>query len=152
MQANFLSTFGLAPAVGRDFTREDDRPNAPRVTLLSYGLWQSHFGGSTKILNQTLTLDDQPTRIIGVLPKNFELPTLGRAGLLIPQQLDEVAQLRGSTRFLRAFARLKDGVTIPQARQQLQPFFQSMLRTDVPPPLRKEVHLMVRSLRDRQVG
>ena len=55
-------------------------------------------------------------------------------------------------RFLRTFARLKPGVSIAQARAQLQPLFQTTLQTEVPPPLRPEVHLAVRSLRDRQVS
>src|SRR5450755_2091047 len=44
VEANFLPTFGLSPVVGRNFTAEEDRPNAGKVALLSYGLWQSRFG------------------------------------------------------------------------------------------------------------
>jgi putative ABC transport system permease protein len=152
VEANFLATLGIAPAAGRDFTREDDLRNAPRVALLTWALWQLRFGGSATALNQTVILDDQPTRIIGVLPKNFELPTLGRADILIPQQMDETAQLRGATRFLRTFARLRAGISTRQAREGLQPFLQDTLRNDVPPSLRREVHLVVRSLRERQVS
>lgn len=152
VQANFLSTFGLHVAAGHDFTPDDDRPHAPRVALISFGLWKSRFGGSSTFLGQTVTLDDQPTRLIGVLPSDFELPTLGRADVLIPQQLDATAELRGATRFLRTFARLKPGISVAEARQQLQPLFRTTLNTEVPPPLRPEVHLMVRSLRDRQVS
>ncbi len=152
VEANFLSTLGVVPAVGRDFTREDDRPNAPRVALISYGLWQSRFGGDAAALNGTVILDDQQTRIIGVLPKSFEIPTLGRDDVLIPQQLDEIAQLRSNPgRFLRTFARLKPATSIGQARAELQPFLEDTLRF-VPPSLRKEVGLAVRSLRDRQVS
>lgn len=151
VESNFLSTLGLTPALGRDFTRSDDLPNAPRVALISYALWRSRFGASASVVNQTILLDDQQTRIIGVLPQNFELPTLGRADILVPQQLDELAQLHGATTFLRAFGRLQPGASIAQERQKLQPFFEDTLRT-VPPSLRKEVHLMVRSLRDRQVS
>ncbi len=150
VEANFLATFGLKVAAGRDFTRDDDRPHAPRVALVSYVLWTSRFGANPSLLDHAVTLDDQPTRIVGVLPKDFELPTLGHADILIPQQLDVNAELRGNMRFLRAFGRLKNGVSIQQSRQQLQPLFQTTLQTEVPPPLRKEVHLTVRSLRDRQ--
>ncbi len=150
VEANFLSTLGVAPMLGRDFTRRDDVPNAPRVALISYGLWKSRFGANPAMLEKTVILDDQPTRIIGVLPKTFELPTLGAADVLLPQQLDETQQRRGGTgRFLRTFARLRDGVSLQQAREELQPFFRATQAT-VPTSLRKEVHLMVRSLRDRQ--
>ncbi len=152
IEANFLRTFGLTVAAGRDFTRDDDRPHAPRAALISYGLWKSRFGGNDAISGHTVSLDDQPTRIVGVLPRDFELPTLGRADVLVPQQLDAAAEARAATRFLRTFARLKPGVSLAQARQQLQPLFQTTLQTEVPPPLRPEVHLAVRSLRDRQVS
>ena len=152
VEANFLSAFGLTPAVGRDFTRDDDRPNAPKVALIAFGQWRSRYGGRPTALNQTVILDDQPTRIIGVLPQSFEMPTPSRADVLIPQQMDETAQLRGATRFLRTFARLKDGISIAEARRELRPFLENTVRYDVPPSLRKEVHLLVRSVRGRQVG
>ncbi len=132
VEANFLQTLGVRPALGRDFTRQDDRPGAPKVALISFALWRSRFGANPSIMNQTVILEDQPVRIVGVLPGAFEMPTLTRADILIPQQLDEAAQLRGATRFLRTFARLKDGVSIRQSRQQLQPFLQNTVRYDVP--------------------
>ncbi len=149
VEANFLSTLRVRPMLGHDFTRRDDLPNAPRVALISYGLWKSRFGANPAALNQTVNLDDQPTRIIGVLPKTFELPTLGAADVLLAQQLNETEQRRGTGRFLRTFARLKDVISLAQAREELQPFFRAT-QASVPPSLRKEVHLMVRSLRDRQ--
>lgn len=145
VEANLLTTLGVKPALGRDFTRKDDVPNAPRVALVSYGLWKSRFGGRAAALNQITILDDQPTRIVGVLPKDFELPVLGRADILIPQQT------HGTMQFLRAFARLKPDISIERARQELQPIFKDTLRS-VPSSLRKEIGLKVRSMRDRQVG
>ncbi|HEX2521825.1 MAG TPA: ABC transporter permease, partial [Terriglobia bacterium] len=54
VEANFLRTLGVQPLLGRDFTVEDDRPNAPRAVLLSYGLWQRRFGGDRSIQGRTL--------------------------------------------------------------------------------------------------
>ncbi len=150
VEANFLSTLGVSPIIGRDFTHEDDLPNAPRVTLISYALWHSRFGGNPSAVGRTIQIDDQQTRIQGVLPKTFEMPQLGQADVLLPEQLDETVQLRSEPGvFLRCFARLKNGVSINRAREQLWPLFQAALR-DAPPELRNEIHLMVRSLRDRQ--
>ncbi len=150
VQANLLSTLGVAVAAGRDFTAEDDRPGAPAVALLSYGLWQSRFGAKPSILEHTVLLDDQPTRVIGVLRKGFELPTLEQVDFLVPHQLDATAQLRSQTgAVLHMFGRLKPGVSIQQAREEIQPFLQHA-EPLIPPQLRKEVHLGVRSLRDRQ--
>jgi predicted permease len=80
------------------------------------------------------------------------MPTLGKADMLVPQALDEVAlQGNGPEPVLRAFARLKPSVTIPQSLAALQPLYEKSLQ-NVPPQFRKEVRLSVRSLRDRQVA
>ncbi len=151
VEANFLRTLGISPLIGRDFTREDDLPHGPRVALIAYSLWRARFGGDVSAIGRTFQVDDQQTRIIGVLPSSFEMPQLGEAEVLLPEQLDETAQRRAETGvFLRCFARLKDGVSLEQAREQMQPLFRSTL-LDVPPMLRGEVHLMLRSLRDRQI-
>ena len=110
VESTFLSTLGIAPVLGRDFTRDDDRPKAPRVALLSYGLWQARFGGDPRVAGRTISLDGKPITIIGVLPSSFEMPTLTRADILLPQALDEAALDRNNPRvLLRAFARLKPG-------------------------------------------
>ena len=150
---SFLPTFRVQPILGRNFTRDEDRPNAPRVALLSYGLWRSRFAGDPQIIGKNLSLDGKPILIIGVLPIDFELPTLARADLLLPLQLDESTG-RGPDarqRIIRTFARLKPGITETQAVAMLQPLYQESLNY-VPAPFRKEVSLRVRSLRDRQVG
>jgi predicted permease len=151
VEGNFLRTLGVAPLLGHDFTRKGDLPHGPRVALIAYALWRARFGGNAGAIGRTFQLDDQPTRIIGVLPSSFEMPQLGEAEVLLPEQLDETAQRRAETgMFLRCFARLKNGVSLEQAREQLQPLFRASL-ADVPPMLRGEVHLMLRSLRDRQI-
>jgi predicted permease len=151
VESNFLSTLGIYPILGRDFTREDDRPKAPRVALLSYGLWQSRFAGDWKVTGKAITVDGKPVEIIGVLPASFEMPTLGAADMLLPQALDEAALDRNHPQLvLRAFARLQPSVSIAQAAAALQPWFQDSLRF-VPPQFRAEVSVKVRSLRDRQV-
>ncbi len=151
--AAFLPTFRIQPILGRNFTREEDRPNAPRVALLSYGLWRSRFAGDPQIVGKSLSLDGKPALIMGVLPADFEMPTLARADLLLPLALDESTG-RGPDarqRIIRTFARLKPGITQTQATAMLQPLYQESLNY-VPPQFRKEVSLRVRSLRDRQVG
>jgi putative ABC transport system permease protein len=151
VEANFLKTLGIAPMLGRDFLSGENQPGAPRTALLSYDLWRSQFGADPNILGHTLTLDDQQIRIAGVLPKDFEMPQLGGIDVMLPAQWSETAaRAPNSTIFLRTFGRLKDGVTIEQARERLQPLFQESLK-GVPPELRPEVRLVVRSLRDRQI-
>jgi putative ABC transport system permease protein len=151
VEANFLPTLGLTPALGRNFTPEEDRPNAPRVALLSYQLWQDHFGADPGILNKVVNLDGKPARVIGVLPQEFEMPTLEPADVVVPEALDEAAERKEAPdTVMYAFARLKPGVTIEQARAELRPVFDYSLRL-APVQFRSEVHLQVRSLRDRQM-
>jgi predicted permease len=150
--ANFLQTFGVSPILGRDFNLEDDRPHAPTVGLLSYGFWQRSFGGDAKALGKTLIVDDDPVRIIGVLPKSFEMPQLGEIDVMLPARLDaSLPRSANSSSFLRTFARLPEGMSIEQARGRMLPIFEATTEKDVPAELRSEVRLVVRSLRDRQI-
>src|ERR1700682_1626284 len=151
VESNFLPTFRIKPILGHNFSREEDRPNAPRVVMLSYGLWRSRFAGDPGITGKCISLDGQRAAIIGVLPADFEMPNLAPADIVLPQALDESRQQHPNAgRPLRAFARLKPGVSPAQATAALQPLFQKSLNF-IPRQFRKEVSLVVRSLRDRQV-
>ena len=147
---DFLPTFGVQPRLGRNFTPDEDWPNAPNVALLSWGLWQQRYGGDPGVVGTTLPIDGRPVRIIGILPLDFELPTLNRFDLLVPQALPENARRPSATRALRAFARLKPKVAVEQAEAELRPLFIDSLESI--PPMYGKVTLRVRSLRDRQVG
>ena len=152
VEANFVRAFGFAPALGRDFTAEDDRPGAPAVGLLSYALWRTAWGGDPGMLGHTLEVDERPVRIVGILPEGFAMPQLGQADLLLPERLDtSLPRAANASSFLRTFARLREGVTLAQARQAMLPLYEDGLRKDVPAELRSEVRLTVRSLRDRQI-
>jgi predicted permease len=149
VEASFLPTFGIQPVLGRNFTHAEDQPNAPKVALLSYAFWQSRFGGDTGVIGRTIAVDGQPASIVGVLPRDFELFNLTAIDLLIPEALNEAHP--GNGRLFRAFARLRPGVSVTQARAALQPLFEQE-RQFVPPQFRNEMRLVVRPLRDRQIG
>src|SRR6476661_4981944 len=85
VESTFLPTFGITPVLGHNFTRDDDRRNAPKVALVSYGLWKSRFAADPGIAGKTIEIDGFPTRIVGVLPRDFELPNLVHADLVVPQ-------------------------------------------------------------------
>jgi putative ABC transport system permease protein len=152
VDAAFLPTLGLKPMLGRNFSDDEDRPNGPSAALLSYGLWRSRFGGDPGAVGHDLSLDGKPVPIIGVLPPEFEMPTLAPADLVVPLKLGD-STYRGPEipRLVRTFARLKPGVDVKQATAMLQPLFDASLNF-VPAQFRKEVSLRVRSMRDRQVG
>lgn len=151
-QAGFLPLFGITPALGRNFSPEEDRPNGPRVAMISYGLWQGHYNGNPAILERMINLDGKLVRVIGVLPKDFQVPTLETADIVQPMAFDPSIQTRANGGFgnpMRLFARLKPGVSIAQARAEMQPLFQSDL-SYFPPGADKVIRLSIRSLRDRE--
>jgi putative ABC transport system permease protein len=150
VEQTFLSTLGIQPVLGRNFRLEEDQPKAPRVAILSHALWKTRFGGDAGIVEQTILVDGAATRIIGVLPANFEMPTGSTADILLPLALDELQQRQSSPgRVLRTFARLKPGVSVQEAVAQLHPWLEKAI-AGAPAPFRKEIHLSVRTLRDRQ--
>ena len=152
VESSFLTTFGIHPLLGRNFTPDENRPNAPKVALLAYGLWKSRFGGDPGVVGRTFSLDGQPTRIIGVLPADFELPSLASANVLVPELFTdaELSQRRDTAVLIYVFARLKPGITPAQAQGALEPLFQQSLQ-GVSPQFRKDVHLRVQLLRERQI-
>ncbi len=151
VEANFLPTLGISPVLGRNFLPEEDRPNGPRVALISYALWLSHYSRDPGILNRLIDIDGHAVRVVGVLPANFEMPVLEKADVVMPEALDEAAERKADPgRVLYAFARLKPGITVQRAIAQLQPVFEYSLSL-APPRFRSEVHLRVRSIRDRQM-
>jgi predicted permease len=152
VQQNFLSTLGVATVIGGNFTGPEDRPNAPRTMLISDRIWRGYFGSQPNVVGRVVKLDDGWTRIIGVLPSDFVLPQGSDVDVLLAAQLDErVLHDPASTVFLRAFARLKPGVSIEQATHRMRSLFNTSIQTTVPAEVRREVRPVIRSVRDRIV-
>ncbi len=145
----YLSVFGYRPLAGRDFGVEDGREGAPPTALISRALWTDRFGGGD-LSGKTLDIDGNRTAVIGVLPENFETPSLARVDVLQVLQLeDDNKPDSAPSLLLTAFARLRPGVSLPEARTRMEPLFQDALRT-IPRGFRKEVRLAILPLRDRQ--
>src|SRR5687768_10518405 len=119
ISANAMQMLGVEAAAGRTLIPEDDNANNTRVVMLSYGLWQRQFGGTSDALGKTLTLNGDPYTIVGVLPPRFVIPN-AEIEILVPLRMDQDARRkeRGSN-FLRLVARLKPGVTPAQAEADL---------------------------------
>ncbi len=150
---NFLPTLGVAPAVGRNFAPEEDRPNAARTALISDGLWLRRYNRDPGVVNKTVMIDDHAVRIVGVLPGDFEMPRLQQADVLFPAEVDRAAQNKANSGIgqpLWAYARLKPGLSVSEARAEMEPLF---LHTQqwIPAEIRNGFQLQVRSIRDRQM-
>ena len=115
--ANFLGTLGVRMAQGRDFTADEDRPNGPKVAIISDGFWRRHFGGRPDVVGQTLQLDGDAYAIVGVTAAGLPLP--GDIEIAVPMQAD-VAKEDRLNHELDVFARLAPGVSIEAADRELQ--------------------------------
>lgn len=71
---DFLRILGVQPIIGRDFTAEDNKPGAPKVLLLSHGVWQRDFGAAANIVGKDVRLNGKPATVIGVMPQGFSFP------------------------------------------------------------------------------
>ncbi|HEV8600589.1 MAG TPA: ABC transporter permease [Gemmatimonadales bacterium] len=118
VSAAVFALLGATPVLGRTFFAQEDLPGAPgRPVILSYGFWQRHFGASHEAVGSVLTLNGEPATVIGVMPRRFILPG-NPAELWFPLGAAVDNQARGR-RFLRVLGRLRPGVSLDDARQEL---------------------------------
>lgn len=117
---NMLPTLGVQPALGRNFTADDDKPSANPTVLLSWALWQRRYGGSASILNQTVMLDTKSYTVIGVMPAWFAFPDQ-RVQLWTPLYHENAPVTTDALddHEFTAIGRLKPGVTQKQGLAEL---------------------------------
>ncbi|HJT66918.1 MAG TPA: ABC transporter permease [Pyrinomonadaceae bacterium] len=122
VSSNLFPLLEATPIMGRTFTEAE---NDSRVVVLSYGYWQRRFGGSPQIINQQISLDNESYTVVGVMPAAFQFPHPGLRGsepadLWAPlsYSTDDVVNRRGPY-FLTVIGRLAPGVTVEQARAQM---------------------------------
>lgn len=122
VSANFLSMLGIRPLFGRDFNTSEDKAGAAAVVLLSYPLWQSHFGGDLNIIGRTIALDGRAVNIIGVLPASFRWTE--KTDLLEPVGVwatnNSAAKERGERGDSVVLARLAPSVNFERAQAQMR--------------------------------
>ncbi len=113
--SEMMPMLGVAPIMGRVFRPDEDRPGAPRVTVVSYPFWQQKLGGDPDVLHRTVTLNNLPYAIVGVMPPHYDL---WGGQLWVPMQLDLHDSDRRSRRFWIA-ALLRHGVSERDANARL---------------------------------
>ncbi len=117
ISAGAFQAMGVAPILGRNFRDDEDDPKAAPVALLGYGLWQRLFGGKSDIVGQVVTINGQPTTVVGVMPDGWRYPET--ADLWVPLRVTGAAAQHGFFSF-SGHAMLKPGVTLTQARAELE--------------------------------
>jgi len=125
--ANYFDLLGVRPILGRGFLPEEDiKPGGAPVTVISYRLWQTHFGASLDVVGQTLEINQHPYTIVGVAPPVFQGSQTGlRMELWIPIMMEEQLMPQGDLLhdhhyfWLSALGRLKPGVSPEQAQEAM---------------------------------
>jgi putative ABC transport system permease protein len=119
-----FSVLRVAPLLGRTFTADEEEDGRERVAVISFGFWQQEFGGDPDVVGRTMTLDRGTYQVIGVMPAGFTYP-IGAdepPQMWVPYVASKAERVRGSARayYLQLVGRLKPGVSIDQARAELQ--------------------------------
>jgi predicted permease len=121
--APFFPMLRVRPLLGRTFTTDDEVQGRHRVAILSYGFWQRRFGGAPDIIGKTIDLNEEPWQIAGVLPPDFSYPIGSErpSEIFTPVAFTADEKVRGNNRNYNwlAIGRLKDGITIQQAHDQM---------------------------------
>lgn len=115
--ANFFSTLGVKPILGRDFLSGEDQQGASPVVIISHGLWQDRYGADPNVIGRTITIDRKSYTLVGVLPQGIYYPN-PETNLYVPL-IYQPAEVNRAQAFLRVIGRLKKGVSLTQARAEL---------------------------------
>ena len=124
---DFFDTLGVRMQLGRSFLTEEDRPDRRYAIVLAHGLWMRMFGGDPQVLGRTVRLNDKAYTIVGVLPKDFHPLTTAEIYLPLGYALTEPDACRGC-QHLQLIGRMKAGVTLAAARQELNAILSAVVR------------------------
>jgi putative ABC transport system permease protein len=147
VSASFFSVLGIAPAVGRGFSVEEDRPGGDRLVVLGHKLWRERFGGLPNVVGQSIRLDREPFTVIGVMPRGFEYPRGAElyVSIATDHEYDAVA-----ARHMGAVGRLRPGHDLTSATADLLRVERQLASQD--PAHYAEFGIQVIPLQERLVG
>ena len=129
VSGGFFATLGVAPVLGRDFTPFDDAPGRPAVVILSDGLWRRRFAADPAVVGRTITIDDAPSTVVGIMPATFENVLAPTAEAWAPLRYDPALPADGREwgHHLRMVGRLRNGVSTADAGRELAGIAQAPL-------------------------
>lgn len=114
----FFQLLGVAPLAGRIFRSDEHDPGRGQVVVLGYALWQRMFGGDSSIVGRTLTLDREPFQVIGIMPRDFDLP-YGNDAVWAPKVLEGWEATARASPFYTVIGRLRPDATLDRAQADL---------------------------------
>jgi putative ABC transport system permease protein len=115
LNAGAFTAMGVQPLLGRDFSPEDDKAGAAPTVILGHGVWQRHFAGDMDIVGRVVTLNNEPTTVVGVMPAGWRYPET--SDLWVPLRAVESAAKHGNFSY-DSHAMLKPGVSLDEARAE----------------------------------
>ncbi|MGB6690722.1 MAG: ABC transporter permease [Terracidiphilus sp.] len=118
--ANYLRILGVQPAIGRLFTDQEDRPNGPKVVLLSDHLWRTTFSADPGIVGRAITLDGAAYTVLGVMPRGFDYPTNVEFWMPVGMAAGDFEDFKHT--YVRILGRLKHRLSPKQAQKTLNAF------------------------------
>ena len=123
VSADYFRVMRAAPLMGRDFSADDDKPGANPVTIISYPFWQQNFAGDPGIIGKSITLDDEASVVIGVMPQSFVHQGPPPLWLLAGPRNMTHRDWRDAGNVI---GRLKPGITLAQARSEMNTISQQL--------------------------
>ncbi len=145
---NLFEVLGVQPILGRAFTEDDDRPGV-NVIILSYGLWQSRYGGDPGVIGRSILMNDAKTTIIGVMPPGFTLPKR-KTQFLSPAQFTPQMLNNRRQHLLSVIARLKPGITLARSQSDMTAIAGRLAQQY--PETNRQLGAVVVPLKDQIVG
>ena len=129
VSGNIFDLMGQKVALGRSFLPEDDQPGATPVTIVSHAMWQNRYGGSPDLIGRVVKISEIPATVIGVMPEGIRFPPNTDVWLPLSLMPPAVRFMARNARNYAALGRLADGVTLEQARAELNTIGESLERS-----------------------
>lgn len=147
VSAGFFDVYGATPVIGRGFTKEEETDGGPGAAMISYGLWTRRYGQDRNAISKRLVIAGRGYSIVGVMPKEFAAPG---SDVWVPAQFQPYWTNLRDARFLSGVGRMRPGVTIEQARQDLAGIQAELGRRF--PKTDQDWSAIVRDMKETRVG
>jgi predicted permease len=148
VSSNTFGLLGVPPLLGRGFTREEERPGASQVVILSHELWAYWYGSDPDVIGRSLRINGSEHTVVGVMPDRFRFPE--EEGLWTPLQLDLTAESTQDQRRIQTVGRLRPGVELREMEAELATFAHQLLLAE--PAVYEPLSLRVTSYYEYMVG
>jgi putative ABC transport system permease protein len=147
--ASFFPMLGIKPALGRAILSQEDKPEANKVVMINYNLWQQRYGGERSVIGRELLLNGEKYTVVGVMPAGFQFLD-SHVGLWVPMAFTSQALAERGSHYLKVVARMKPGVTLAQANADIHTIQQRIAHDH--PDEAGRISAYVMPLRDQLAG